>query len=61
MLERIKQLPGFLRGDFIVLKVDKENNKLTVDAGNKTEEDLRTAANTLFKRAYKIATPSKQA
>lgn len=59
MINRLKQIPSFLRGDLIVLKVDKENSKLTVDAGNKSAEELRTAANTLFRTAYNLSNVGK--
>jgi hypothetical protein len=53
MLRRLKLIPKFLRGDLIV--VDKSSNKLTVDAGNTTVEELKTVANTLFRQAYNLS------
>lgn len=55
MLRRLKQIPEFLRGELIVLKVDRANNKLTVDAGNTSVDELKTVANTLFKQAYNLS------
>jgi hypothetical protein len=59
MINRLKQIPSFLKGDLIVLKVDKASDKLTVDAGNKTADELKTAANTLFRTAYNLSNLSK--
>ena len=59
MLQRIREIPSFLRGEFIVLKVDKQNDKLTVDAGNTSPEELKTVANTLFKKAYRLSNLSR--
>lgn len=59
MINRLKQIPSFLRGDLIVLNVDKHNQKLIVDAGNKTPDELKTAANTLFKTAYNLGSLRK--
>lgn len=53
------QIPSFLKGELIVLKVDKGNDKLTVDAGNQSPDELKTAANTLFRQAYNLSNLSK--
>jgi hypothetical protein len=54
MLHRLMQIPSFLKGELIVLKVDKSKDKLTVDAGNQSVDELKTAANSLFKAAYNL-------
>ena len=54
MFNRLKQIPSFLRGELIVLKVDTKKEKLTVDAGNSNAEDLKKAANSLFKTAHNL-------
>ncbi len=54
MLNRLMQIPAFLKGELIVLRVDKKGEKLTVDAGNKSAAELKTAATTLFKKAYNL-------
>lgn len=59
MINRLLQIPSFLRGELIVLKVDRKNDKLTVDAGNQTVDELKTAANTLFRTAYNLSNVSK--
>lgn len=53
MLKRLIQIPSFLKGELIVLKVDK--NKLTVDAGTRSHDELKSAATTLFKKAYNLS------
>ena len=60
MIERLKQVPSFLRGELIVLKVDASTQTLTVDAGNKNAEELKKAANSLFKTVYKLSSLNRK-
>lgn len=61
MFNRWKQVPSFLRGELIILQVDQSSEKLTVDAGNSTAEDLKKAATSLFKTAHNLGTLKKVA
>lgn len=48
------KLKSILKGDCVVLIV--ENDKLIVDAGNHSAEEVKTLASTFFKTAYKLKT-----
>lgn len=54
MLNRIRKILSFVRGDFIIVILDNERQKLIVDAGNNSKEQLKKVANTLFKSAHNI-------
>ena len=53
-LNRIKRVASYIRGDFIIVTVDRATEKLTVDAGNNSAEEVRKVANTLFRAAHNI-------
>lgn len=58
MLKRLMQIPSFLKGEFIVLRVERDIDKLNVDAGNSSPDELKKVATTFFKNAYDLPTLS---
>lgn len=52
MLKRIIEIIKFLRGDFIVLKI--EHNTLRVDAEHFEKEKLKEVASTFFHHVYNL-------
>jgi hypothetical protein len=52
MLRRIGSLFKFIRGDFIVLKVDKDT--LVIDAENFKKPQLQKIATTFFQKVYSL-------
>jgi len=52
MIRRLKLLVSFIKGDLIV--IDVERNKTIVDAGNNSPQTVKNAATMFFKQAYKL-------
>jgi hypothetical protein len=52
MLRRLRNLVGYIRGEFIVLKVDK--NHLVVDAEHFEKSKLQEVASIFFQRVYNL-------
>jgi hypothetical protein len=50
MLRRMSDILKFIKGDFIILKVNK--NTLTVDARNFEQEKLKEVASKFFHQVY---------
>lgn len=59
-LERLKKVLAFIRGDFIVLQIDRDSERVVVDAGNSTKRELLAAASVFFKATYNQQQLSRQ-
>lgn len=52
MLRRLSDLIKFIKGDFIILKINKDT--LVVDAQNFEKDTLREVATTFFQQVYNL-------
>jgi hypothetical protein len=52
IMNRVKLLVPVFKGDCVV--ITKKDNKVKVDAGTKSKEDVKNIATAFFKEAYKL-------
>lgn len=52
MLRRLSDLIKFIKGDFIILKIEQDT--LVVDAENFRKEQLQEVASTFFRKVYSL-------
>lgn len=52
MWTRLKKVLSFIRGDFIVLEINRDT--VVVDAGNNTTLDIKNVATIFFREAYSL-------